>query len=691
MVAIKTLDKAKPIVDINTKLDAIEGLDIGDRLDILEKYGIYSALGDLKDVVPKPNLPYSLLTSNGLVGYSYVVGDFSGKADDQTVIALNRVAITSGALVSTSVRNFVYNIPPSPTGKTADTKIAKIAVDIDDFPRLPTETDYAGQADRACRYCAKYGTTLRLSPKPYPGARIEVHGSFSVEGNGAWVDYLGMGTTLVGGSGQGFDAIQTPWTYDISGYTVDMYEITGATKSSSVITFKTTPNFKKGDILFLSGLPCANSSSGPNGDNYISRFFGFYQVKDVNGLAVTLCNPLKEDYSDPKCRAFYTKGMAVDCTVSGLTITTNADAYQYVVRSAYGGGIFNCRFAGNCAVGASTFTGGGFRCSNWTIDGSYGGISCARGTEEIIFENIVWKTKSGDTNAQALAVFVEESCYNVYIDKMRARGGAFVVGSMNMIGPNGGLPATKRRISITSSVFDTRLTAMTNFTSGTAPFQGGTAAGVDILVDSTIFMGVPTTPDPNQAPGITDAALCWLSGNALGDTVTFTDSCMFISTGVVEAFKSGSAGQGKFLISESARYLGGAVVPQAKWTPRGAWVDFSGQLNSKTPPSGAYSLPAYRRPEGGRDVYVDGQISTYRLESDGTTTTFISDGEVVTNFPSYYRPKTDQIFMLSGFGGADQYQPIPVTAMIKTNGDLIILKRNGATSLRLRCSYCLDW
>jgi hypothetical protein len=640
----------------------------GDETIAVTLGGAQGPLGITFDVPPTPGQFLAKAPGSDNRRYVSMAGATPANAVPLTALAAGNGASLVGSAVP---------VADAPVRGLLD-RVNALAVDLDDF-RYASDTDYSGASDRACRYCKVTGVTLRLRPKRYAGARIEVHGTFNVEGNGARVDYLGVGTTIVGGSGQGFAAVQTPWAYDVSGYTVQMYAFTGATKGAASLTFATTPAFKAGDIIFLSGEPAGNSSSGANGDNYIPRYFEFQQVKSVSGNTVTLCSPLKEDYTNAKCRAFWTDGMAVNCQIRDLVITTTNDAYQYVVRSAYGGCITGIRFAGNAAVGASTFTGGGFRCSDWVVDGAYGGVSCARGTEDVIFSNIRWRTKSQDVNAQFIAIFIEESCYNVVVDGMKAVGGCFLVNSLNMSNPDGSAPATKRRIAIGgNSVFDTRMVANG---SGTGPFQGGAAIGVDIYVDNTLLAGIPTTPDPNQSPGITGAALCWLSSNASYDTVTFGPGCTFISTGTVEAFKSGNAGGGQFLVSEDATYIG-AVVPQSRWTPRGIWADFSGQLASGvTPTAGEYALPAVRRPWRGRDVHAEGLVNAPNL----------ADNTALTQLSTFYRPKTTQLITLQGFGGADGYTAINVITRLETNGLWTVVHRNGATVINLRASWPMDW
>lgn len=617
---------------------------------------------------PAGNRSYLFAPSNGvsdgglLAGtFFYRQGDFSGAA--------YAADVASGLIVQLTGT-------PLSTGALFRRDVSR-GVDLDDF-RLTTDADYGPAAIAASQYCASTGVTMRLRPKAYPGARIEVHGTFNVEGCGAKVDYLGVGTTIVGGSGTGFNAQPTPWEFDPNGYTVQMYSFTGGTKGSSVLTFDTVPNFKPGDTVFTSGEPAANSSDN-NGPNFIPRKFEFARVKAVAGKQVTLQSALKEDYTDSKCRIFYTNGLAVNCSISGLTITTTNDAYQYVVRSAYGCSITDMRFEGNAAVGASTFT-ENLRCANWTVSGAYNGVSCARGTVSVFFDNIQWRQRAETPTAQFIAVFVEESCYEVVIDGMRATGGCFLIGSLNMSNPDGTLPATKRRVTLLNSVFDTRLVAGN---SGTAPWQGGTATGVDIFTDNTLLAGVPTTPDPGQAPGITGAALTWLSSNAPGDTVTFGPGCTFISTGTVEAFKSGTAGLGQFLVSEQATYIG-AVVPQARWTPRGAWASLVPQLDqSKTPATGGqYALPAIRRSPRGRDVVMAGEVNLVG----------VTDGYQLTQLPAFYRPASMKLIDFKGrLATGDGYAAVTVSATVDANGVIILRHVNGANVMSLDFSFPVDW
>ena len=54
-------------------------------------------------------------------------------------------------------------------------------------------TDDSAAITAACNYCCQTGATLWMSPKVYKNGRIEVHGTYDVVGNGATVQYLGVG------------------------------------------------------------------------------------------------------------------------------------------------------------------------------------------------------------------------------------------------------------------------------------------------------------------------------------------------------------------------------------------------------------------------------------------------------------------------------------------------------------------
>lgn len=538
--------------------------------------------------------------------------------------------------------------------------ISNIGIDLDLF-KMPGETDYALAADRACKFCKATGQTLRLRPKDYPGARIEVRGTFNVDGNGARVEYLGVGVTLLGGVGTGFNAVPGPWNFDAD-YATYCQGFNAATAGSTQITMTEDPAFPVGAYIFIAGEPAGNSSDN-NGPNYIPRYFEFARVKAIAGRVITLMAPLKESYNSTRAIAWST-GMAVNCNIRGLTITTtDKDAYQYVVRSMVGGSITGITFEGNSAVGASTFT-ENVLCADWLILGAYGGVSCARGTVSVTFRNIQWRRRTG--SAEQVCIFIEESLYEVVVDGMKADGGAFIIGSIQGQGPNGERPNTRRRVLVMNSRFDGR-----NGQNGQtlSPFQGGSSQGVDVIVKNCIFIGAATTPDAGSYPGISGTALCYHSVSMAGDLIKFDSDCVFVSTNGGASFKTGTAGQGTYTVSENAHFVN-CNPPTSELTTRGRWIDITDQFDgSKYGTIGSpYAKPAMRK-NGKSDLVLAGAITVI-----GTPT----DGAVITQILPGFRPISNKLLILQGFNGD---VAVNVPCILQTNGQLQVYHFNGATAI----------
>ena len=369
----------------------------------------------------------------------------------------------------------------------------------------------------ACNYCSQTGATLWLSPKVYNNARVEVHGTYDVIGNGATVMYLGVGQTIVGGSGTGTSAVPTPWPTD-SGYqpsypATTMYTLSVAPAlGSTTITLSSVSGITVGMNLFICGNPSSLSSDN-NGPNFIPKDFEFIRVVGIAGNVLTLGAPLQSSYLTTQSGVFYTPGLAYNCHVSGLNINTTTDAYQQVVRSSIGCTIKDITFSGTNAIGASTFS-DGLVYENMLVMGTGGGgFSTARGTVSTVFNNVNMK------NYTVLeAFFCEESFYKVTLNNFFAAG-AFAAGSMDCSSSQ-----RKRLLTINNSMFNPSIYGGLN-----SPFTVGTFVGADINVTNTIFQGAVTTPYAPIYPGITGQALIWISSNATTDTVTFAN-CEFISS-----------------------------------------------------------------------------------------------------------------------------------------------------------------
>lgn len=87
--------------------------DQGEPGEVGAANSTYQSLAALK-AAPRTNVSYLLQGPNGLTAYAFVAGDFSGRADDVSVVKLDSVALTTGALVrsvsdTVNVKDFPWN------------------------------------------------------------------------------------------------------------------------------------------------------------------------------------------------------------------------------------------------------------------------------------------------------------------------------------------------------------------------------------------------------------------------------------------------------------------------------------------------------------------------------------------------------------------------------------------------------
>lgn len=376
--------------------------------------------------------------------------------------------------------------------------------------------DDSAAMQAACDYCSQTGATLWMSPKVYYKARLELHGTYTIHGNGATVMYLGVGQTIVGGSGTGTLAVPTPWLNDPSwspSYPpTTMYTLSVAPAlSSTTLTLTSVTGITVGMYLFICGNPSSMSSDN-NGPNFIPRDFEFVRVVGIAGNVITLAAPLQSAYLTTQSGVFYAPGLAINCHVSDININTTVDAYQQVVRSSYNCTINNVLFSGINAPGASTFS-EGLVYNNLVFDGTNGGnLSTARGTVSTTFNNVSMRNYNVLTS-----FFIEESFYDVTLNNYVATG-ALALGSMDCTNTQ-----RKRKFTVNNSVFNPGAYGGVG-----SSFTGGAFIGADVVCNNTRFQGGVTTPNPGLYPSITGDALVWLSSNQSGDLVTF-ENCQFIS------------------------------------------------------------------------------------------------------------------------------------------------------------------
>jgi hypothetical protein len=386
---------------------------------------------------------------------------------------------------------------------------------------------------KASQHCAKTGSTLKLSPnKNYYKARLEVQGTFNVDGAGATIQFLGMGQTIVGGSGFNTSAQLTPWPTDPDSTPwlppTSLYKITQPLDSGEkVIHLESTSHLRAGQILFMAGNPSSFSSDN-NGPNFIPLDFEFVKIKSVNNLSIEIETPTLSSYK-PGAGLFFTPGLAINCRVSNLKVNSSTDAYQFCVRSSFNCVIENVRFEGTSTVGASTFS-EGLVFENIFVAGSFGSLSTARGTVSTTFKNVVWNKKQG--NSSLAAIFIEESLYNVTFENFSAYGGILCLQNLD----GGSKPQRPKNIILKNCLFD----ATTTYGGPTAPLQGSVAISVNITADNCTFKGAVATPTGNYI-GITGDAFMWIGARQTWDVTQFK-ACRFISLNKGRVWPSAIAG-----------------------------------------------------------------------------------------------------------------------------------------------------
>lgn len=105
----------------------------------------YTSLAALK-AAPSTNASYILTTATGPITYAYVTGNFTGKADDVNVVALNGTPLANGALVrqSSDSVTFTPNVS-NPQLRGSGIKVREIEVSITDKAGViaGTNVDYS--------------------------------------------------------------------------------------------------------------------------------------------------------------------------------------------------------------------------------------------------------------------------------------------------------------------------------------------------------------------------------------------------------------------------------------------------------------------------------------------------------------------------------------------------------------------
>lgn len=389
-------------------------------------------------------------------------------------------------------------------------------------------TDDSAAMAAACDYCSETGATLWMSPKVYKNARVEVHGTYVVQGNGATVTFLGVGQTIIAGAGSSTAAVPTPWGVDPSWspsyLATTQYTLTVApSKGSTSITLASVAGITVGMYLFIAGNPTSASSS----NNYIPSDFEFVQVASIAGSVVTLQQPLQSAYLTTQSGVFYTPGLAIHCTVNDLNISGTSESYLITVRSSFACTFNNILVSGINNPGASTFS-DNLVFNDITIEGTDGGgFSTGRGIVCATYNNIHQKNY---TNLNAF--FVEESFYKITVNNLISTG--------LLAGGNVAISGGQRSRTLT---FNNCIVNSNAYGGLNGAFQFGTFQGADVIVSNCVLQGAVVTPNAGIYPSITGNAMVWMTSNLSGDIVTF-QNCKFISANAGNTWPSAIGGFG---------------------------------------------------------------------------------------------------------------------------------------------------
>lgn len=414
----------------------------------------------------------------------------------------------------------------------------------------------------ACDYCSTTGATLWMRPVVYHNARLEVHSTYTVMGNGATVKALGVGQTIIAGTGSGTAAEPTAWPSDASWSPVypatTMYTLASPVgKGDSAITLTSVAGITAGMYLFLAGNP--TSASSPN--NYIPSDFEFVKVDSVVGTTVNLHAPTQSAYLTTQSGLFYVPGLAVHCTVNDINLNGTAEAYLCTVRSSYACTINNITFSGVNNPGASTFS-DNLVISNATIEGTdAGGFSTGRGIVTATFSNI--HNKNYTVSSGNSAFFVEESFYKITVNNLISTG---ILAGGNTAISGGQRPRT---LTFNDCIINSNAYGGLN-----GAFQFGTFQGVDVIASNCVFQGAVVTPNSGVYPGITGDAMIWMSSNLSGDLVSF-ENCKFISANSGNVWPSAIGGFGGAVRFDPLCTFQSCTAPQSLILPRNeisSWV-----------------------------------------------------------------------------------------------------------------------
>lgn len=465
---------------------------------------------------------------NSALVYRVVIKNSAGSVTLHDIDPVNDTAVAglsaTVAALAGSGGSASVGFLQSGTGALARTAQDKLreTISLEDFG---VGADWDAEQREAQAAALTSGAPVNYLATDYGEARIEAHGRNSFNGNGAGVEYAATGVTLIGGIGAGTAAevyyfpiniaedvhAQTPAQIftltNIASAGATTITITGGDTNPYNSNEVSDPaNITAGDQIWLIGPPSSHSTP----TNYVPQYMEVIDVAEINvvGLVgtVTPKSPVRFTYTGTQA-AVWTSGTPRNVTIDGFRITTETDAYQYVVRSSDHCVIENIIGDGLSAMGADTFSRNLVK-RHWTITGANSAISSARGCISVRHEDIEWRASG---SGQAIALFIEESFEQHVIDNFRAFGGAFWIASVDMTDSQ-----AEPRVFVSRSSFDTTGTAV-------SPMTCGNMLGVDLTVDSTTLKGPSTSPEGYGGgtifPGFTIAVT---SITNVGTTATVT-------------------------------------------------------------------------------------------------------------------------------------------------------------------------
>lgn len=482
---------------------------------------------------------------SGLTGatYTWKDGDYSGRNDviastwfDPVIGGV--VPISQGAWVLPDANAIVYQ-QSAGVSDVGASPIYPVNLALRETTSLerwyrPGDGSWYAASRKASIEAATTGLPIKMRNRDYTGARIEVHRTMNVEGNGARVDYAGVGNTPVAGIGSGSGAQFSPWpTSDTDAmadrYPVTMYSVLSINADQMLLD--SVDGLYVGQYLVLNQDPAPNSSPF----NLIAQNYDKIHIKAISGNTIQFQGRLRRSYNNT-ARVFACGGYAIGCTVSDLTLTTNYDAYQFVIRNAFDCVFENITGEGDAAMGAQTFS---FDTTirDMSVKGGYGSWSTARCCDRVTIDGFTWQPRVAAPTPEPYGLFFEESPGLVVARRISLLGGGILIGSIQ-----NPLAQGKRKIIING--FDVDVT--------TAPRAGHPLAiasvqGVSVDIDGGSFRGDVIQPDTGNFPN-TPPCMIPIASNMAGDTVRIRNAD-FISRNAGSSVELGGGFQGRAMIS----------------------------------------------------------------------------------------------------------------------------------------------